>query len=76
MGYKIVSFLFNIGASTVLRLETIFKYTTRTKCLVYEDLWKKGFYITPGHKFGADFLVYLGMKDFTLLHIFQSYFII
>lgn len=60
---------FNIGDSTDLSLETVFKYTTKTKCLVYEDLWKRGFYITPGQKFGADFLVYLGIKGFSLLHI-------
>nr|XP_022905844.1 probable tRNA-splicing endonuclease subunit sen34 [Onthophagus taurus] len=34
--------------------------TTQTKLTIYEDLWNRGFYITVGNKFGADFLVYLG----------------
>lgn len=40
--------------------EEISKSTTELKYRVYRDLWKKGYYITTGHKFGADFLVYLG----------------
>uniref|UniRef100_A0A2C9KD81 tRNA-splicing endonuclease subunit SEN34 n=1 Tax=Biomphalaria glabrata TaxID=6526 RepID=A0A2C9KD81_BIOGL len=28
--------------------------------LVFKDLWKKGFYMTSGSKFGGDFLVYPG----------------
>ena len=27
---------------------------------VFRDLWGKGYWITPGHKFGADFLLYKG----------------
>ncbi|XP_045495657.1 tRNA-splicing endonuclease subunit Sen34 [Colias croceus] len=30
------------------------------KYAVFEDLWKKGFYITNGSKFGSDFLIYPG----------------
>ncbi len=30
------------------------------KSFVFEDLWKKGYYITSGQKFGGDFLVYPG----------------
>ncbi|XP_052122093.1 tRNA-splicing endonuclease subunit Sen34 isoform X2 [Frankliniella occidentalis] len=32
----------------------------RTRYLTFKDLWTKGFYITTGHKFGGDFLVYPG----------------
>lgn len=28
--------------------------------MIYKDLWEKGYYITVGHKFGGDFLVYPG----------------
>lgn len=45
-------------------LDTIYKCTTETKCLVYEDLWRKGYFITPGQKFGADFLVYSGKRNY------------
>lgn len=27
---------------------------------MFADLWKKGYYLTAGHKFGGDFLVYPG----------------
>nr|CAG4648325.1 EOG090X0G6M [Moina brachiata] len=32
----------------------------RMKCLVFMDLWEKGYYMTSGQKFGGDFLVYPG----------------
>ncbi|KAK0082033.1 hypothetical protein PV325_011179 [Microctonus aethiopoides] len=32
----------------------------KLRCRVYKDLWEKEFYITPGDKFGGDFLVYPG----------------
>lgn len=35
-------------------------HTTEVRCKTYEDLWKRGFFITSGEKFGGDFLVYLG----------------
>lgn len=38
----------------------LFKHTTEVRCKTYEDLWKKGYFITSGEKFGGDFLVYLG----------------
>ncbi|EEB17576.1 conserved hypothetical protein [Pediculus humanus corporis] len=34
--------------------------TCNIKYLIYKNLWEKGFYITPGGKFGADFLAYPG----------------
>lgn len=27
---------------------------------MYNDLWNKGYFVTSGHKFGGDFLLYLG----------------
>ena len=33
---------------------------SRTRTAIFTDLWKKGFYITEGEKFGADFLAYPG----------------
>nr|CAG4637434.1 EOG090X0G6M [Ceriodaphnia reticulata] len=30
------------------------------RCRVFIDLWRRGYYITPGEKFGGDFLVYPG----------------
>lgn len=32
----------------------------KAKCLVFMDLWDKGYYMTSGEKFGGDFLVYPG----------------
>jgi len=32
----------------------------REKYLIFCDLWHKGYYITEGSKFGADYLVYSG----------------
>ncbi|XP_008199513.2 tRNA-splicing endonuclease subunit Sen34 [Tribolium castaneum] len=40
--------------------DEILKNTTELKYSVYRDLWERGYYITTGFKFGADFLVYLG----------------
>lgn len=34
------------------------------KYKIFEDLWMKGFFITLGHSFGGDFLVYPGDPDF------------
>lgn len=42
-------------------LPTVNSETSAIRCKVYKDLWKKGFFVTAGTKFGADFLVYLGM---------------
>ena len=33
------------------------------KFLIFEDLYNKGFYVTDGSKFGADFAVYNGKKS-------------
>jgi tRNA splicing endonuclease len=38
-------------------------HSTGLKCLrrdVFADLWERGFYLTDGFKFGADFLAYPG----------------
>lgn len=32
----------------------------KVKCKVFEDLWKKGFFLGGGLKFGGDFLIYPG----------------
>lgn len=32
--------------------------TRSPRFLVFRDLWRRGFYLTSGHKFGADFLAY------------------
>lgn len=32
----------------------------KIKCLVFIDLWEKGYHMTSGEKFGGDFLVYPG----------------
>ena len=32
----------------------------QSRCLVFEDLWRKGFYMGGGLRFGGDFLVYPG----------------
>ncbi|KAF2880940.1 hypothetical protein ILUMI_25221 [Ignelater luminosus] len=48
------------GTPTEVPLAEILQQTTPTKCAVYADLWEKGYYITPGLKFGGDFLVYSG----------------
>ncbi|XP_054269189.1 tRNA-splicing endonuclease subunit Sen34-like [Macrosteles quadrilineatus] len=32
----------------------------KLKYFVFRDLWEKGYYITDGHKFGVDYLVYPG----------------
>jgi len=48
------------GKSVDVQLSKILEQTTPTRCAVYADLWEKGCYITPGIKFGGDFLVYLG----------------
>lgn len=37
--------------------------TERNRCIVYQDLWEKGFYMTSGAKFGGDFLAYPGKLD-------------
>ena len=36
------------------------EFGTKMQCVVFHDLWKKGWYITSGAKFGADFLLYPG----------------
>lgn len=40
--------------------DLILEKTTTWKFEIYKDLWQRGYYITNGHKFGADYLVYLG----------------
>lgn len=61
--FSIIRFLkgFISGTSTEVPLPQILQQTTPTKCAVYADLWEKGYYITPGLKFGGDFLVYSGL---------------
>ncbi|XP_072386422.1 uncharacterized protein Tsen34 [Diabrotica undecimpunctata] len=44
----------------LLNVENILTLTTVLKRSVYADLWNRGYYVTQGHKFGGDFLVYLG----------------
>lgn len=39
----------------------------KTRYFTFKDLWGKGFYITTGHKFGGDFLVYPGNLTFISL---------
>mmetsp|Transcript_142831 Transcript_142831/g.249118 ORF Transcript_142831/g.249118 Transcript_142831/m.249118 type:complete len:268 (-) Transcript_142831:294-1097(-) len=36
------------------------EFGSKLQCVVFHDLWKKGWYITSGSKFGADFLLYPG----------------
>lgn len=48
------------GTAIDVSEETILKQTTLTKYAVYEDFWEKGYYVTPGNKFGGNFLIYLG----------------
>lgn len=43
------------------------------RCKVFKDLWKKGFFVTAGTKFGADFLVYLGTSILNIVKIFVEY---
>ncbi|CAH0564111.1 unnamed protein product [Brassicogethes aeneus] len=43
-----------------LSVEKIHPKTNQLKIQIYSDLWSKGYYITHGHKFGGDFLVYVG----------------
>lgn len=33
---------------------------------VFKDLWNRNYYLTPGAKFGGDFLCYLGNQSFTI----------
>lgn len=40
--------------------DVVLAKTTPTKLAIFIDLWEKGYYITPGNKFGGDFLLYLG----------------
>lgn len=42
----------------------------KLKYLVFKDLWNKRFYITEGHKFGVDYLVYPG-KEFLPVLLFE-----
>ena len=44
----------------------------RAKCAVFHDLWKKGYYMGGGLKFGGDFLVYRGGLATLLLCGIQS----
>jgi tRNA splicing endonuclease len=30
------------------------------RCLVFAELWSRGYWISPGYRFGVDFLVYEG----------------
>jgi tRNA-splicing endonuclease subunit Sen34 len=36
----------------------------RAKCVVFQDLWDKGYFMGGGIKFGGDFLVYPGISPF------------
>ncbi|KAI9913953.1 hypothetical protein PsorP6_005581 [Peronosclerospora sorghi] len=35
----------------------------RDRLRVFQDLWKRGYIVTFGSKFGADFLIYKGLKE-------------
>ena len=50
----------NSTRSSIVSRDELCKSTTELKYQVYKDLHGKGYYITSGFKFGADFLVYLG----------------
>lgn len=54
------------GEPTEVDLAPIVATTSKIRCSVYEDMWKKGHFITAGNKFGGDFLVYMG--DPTTFH--------
>nr|CAG4650569.1 EOG090X0G6M [Sida crystallina] len=41
-------------------LEMPYPNHSSIRCLVFIDLWDKGYYLTAGEKFGGDFLVYPG----------------
>ena len=42
------------------------------KCLVFKDLWDKGFYMGDGLRFGGHFLVYPGVFFFSKIIIFVN----
>ncbi|XP_074656614.1 tRNA-splicing endonuclease subunit Sen34-like [Tubulanus polymorphus] len=46
----------------VSRVEWSYPQTDRqrVRCRVFEDLWRRGYFLTSGNKFGGDFLVYPG----------------
>lgn len=44
----------------LVNFDEIYKATSELKWLTFKDLWEKGYYITCGHRFGGDFLVYKG----------------
>lgn len=50
----------NPGESIEVSEDEILKKTTPERLAIFMDLWDKGYYITPGSKFGGDFLSYLG----------------
>lgn len=39
------------------------------RCKVFEDLWRRGFYMGGGIRFGGDFLVYPGSSSFLFLQL-------
>lgn len=61
--YKIWSIFF-IETREVPRNELrpgIFDRDGSLRYIIFKDLWEKGYYLTSGMKFGADFLVYPGV---------------
>lgn len=48
----------------------------RLRLTVFRDLWRKGYYLTPGLKFGCDFLVYPGMEHFLFMHYSISFYVL
>lgn len=60
--------LTNSSSSTGAGDETMVKLK-EARVHVYKDLWKKGYFMGSGLKFGADFLVYPGEQEQPLLSI-------
>ncbi|XP_057670064.1 tRNA-splicing endonuclease subunit Sen34 [Diorhabda carinulata] len=50
----------NTTNKKTVTISDILKITSKLKSEIYSDLWERGYYITQGHKFGGDFLVYNG----------------
>ena len=59
---KSVSDYNNSNTNTLPSSDWTFPQTEHEKLryAVFQDFWKRGFYLTPGSKFGGDFLAYPG----------------
>lgn len=53
-------FIIILGESAPVNPNAILQKTTSIKCRIFEDLWSRGYYVSLGHKFGGDFLTYVG----------------